>query len=279
MNKHIAPVLDYLRNERACDLSMYDSAYLRKTLEKRMAMLGMEDMLDYAGVLARHEEELPQLLRVLVNTWTEFFRDPLAFAHLEYIILPMMLDSARSRGAASLRAWSAGCSTGQEAWSLAMLLEDMIADRTPAISYQLFATDNAEHVLSQARTAEYDMSTANEMRLRYLEKYTERNGHMLRIHAPLRSRVTFECHDLLDPRSQCPPSCVYSDFDLVLCCNVLMYYRDDIRDFMLGKLSRCVSPDGYLVVGAVEREIVLASGLFTAICPSVPIFQTNQGRN
>ncbi len=279
MNTHFDSLLGYLRDERSCDLSMYDSAYLRKTLEKRMAVLGMEDVLDYTRVLGRQEEELQQLLRVLVNTWTAFFRDPLAFAHLEYIILPMMRDSARNRATASLRSWCVGCSSGQEAWSLAMLFEEMLEDHDADMSYQLFATDNAEHILAQARTAEYDLSTAGDMRLRHLEKFTARDGGILRIHPSLRSRVTFECHDLLDPRSLCPPSCVYGDFDLVLCCNLLMYYRDDIRAYALGKLARCLSPDGYLMVGAAEREIVLATGMFTTICPTVPIFQSKVGRN
>ncbi len=266
-------VADVLRRERGVDISSYDAGYVRKTVEKRMLALGCEDVQEYSCVLRSSGDEISALLRQLVNTWSEFFRDPLAFAYLENIVLPLLRDGLRLRQPGAIRAWSAGCSTGQEAWSLAILLEELCSERDERVPYQLFATDSSQQVLVQARNGVYDLAVAGDVRLRHLKRYLLREGQQLRVAPALFSNVSFEQHDLLDVQSHCPPSCVYGDFDIILCCNLLMYYRGDIRQYILEKLSRCLSTGGYLMVGSAEREIVLSSGYYTTVCPYIPVFQ------
>lgn len=273
MRTHIDNIVQYFAGERNIDVSMYDEGYVWKTVQKRMLACGCNDAAEYISLLRLHADEASQLLRQLVNTWTEFFRDPLAFAYLEYVTLPILRDELRNRTPGGIRAWSAGCSTGQEAWSLAVLLEELSAERGERVPYHLFATDNADDALAAARKAVYDISAAGELRLRHVGHLLVRVQDQLHVAPALREHVTIERYDLLDPHSLCPPSCVFGDLDLVLCCNLMMYYRSDIRHIILGKIHRCLSPTGYLMVGNAEREIVLSSGYFKSVCPYIPLFQ------
>ena len=140
------------------------------------------------------------------------------------------LVAAKTNGSpVELRIWSAACATGQETWSVAMLLEEFARARQQPVPFRIIATDASEAALTAARRGVYEESALANVRLRHRREFfsTQEDGH--RIVPRLQARVDFSTYDLLDEHSASPPAGLFGDFDLILCCNLLFYYRPPIR--------------------------------------------------
>jgi chemotaxis protein methyltransferase CheR len=254
------------------DISVYDSEYILKMTSRRVAMTADGDTAAYRRRLDTSPSELTDFILGLNNTYTDFFRDVLTFAFLEQIVLPGLVERACNSEHGSIRIWSAGCSSGQEAWSVAMLLDEIIAARGNCCSYRIFATDISYQTLKAGRRGKYERNAIRTLRLRHLDNCCMDNGNGYEIIPRLRHCVEFSEYDLLDPDSLCPPPCIYGDLDLVLCCNVILYYRDDIRRLILEKIHRSLADNGVFVAGESEREIVTRTKLFRALAPYASVF-------
>jgi chemotaxis methyl-accepting protein methylase len=265
-------LIDLLRRSTGTDISAFHPDYIRKLLHRRAALLANNDVSAYIDILERDQNEVSELLSLFSNTYTEFFRDTLTSAFLEQSALPSLIDKACSDGKRSLRMWSAGCSTGQEVWSLAMLLDTLITARSSDCGFHIFATDTNIEALDVARRARYDRTALQAVRLGQFDAFFTAIGPGYEIVPRLRSRVDFEVYDVLDPAFSCPPSCIYGDLDMVICANVLYYYRDDVRHSVLEKIHRCLSPSGLFVTGESEREFVAQSRLFRKTLSRVSVF-------
>ena len=127
--------------------------------------------------------------------------------------------------------------------------------------------------MAQAAAGVYSAEAVGNVRRRDLEAFFSRQGELFVIVPRLRERVSFSVYDLLDEGSSSPEASLYGDFDLIFCCNLLFYYRPDIRQRILGKLCRALSPGGYVVTGEAERDIVAAHEGMHAVAPPVALFQ------
>ena len=255
------------------DISRYEASFLAQTLRKRLSVTGVDTVADYAAFLPDHPGEAEELWRALNITYSEFFRNPLTFALLEQWILPRLLAERERQGRAEIRIWSAGCAAGPEAYSLAILLADLSAARDPAPPFRIIATDLSEAALAAAREGVYEAAALQNVRLKHLRAYFSPQGTAYRVGAGLRDRVDFSSHDLLDERFASPPESIYGDFDLVMCGNLLFYYRRDLRRFILNRVHRALAGHGYLATGEVERGIVEQDGEFQAVAPPGAIFE------
>ena len=193
-------------------------------------------------------------------------------------MLPGLVAEKGACGRGELRVWSAGCAAGQEAWSVAMLLEGAVRVGEQPPPYRIFATDQAESDLTLARAGVYGADAVGNVRLRHLDAFFSRQGESYAIAPRLRERVAFSAYDLLDERSASPASSIYGDFDLILCCNLLFYYRPGTRQRMLDKFFRALSPGGYFVTGEAERGIVSCLKGFRPVAPPSSVFQ-KRGRS
>jgi chemotaxis methyl-accepting protein methylase len=212
--------------------------------------------------------------------YSEFFRNQLSWALLEQLILPGILAEKKKSGRGEIRVWSAGCAAGQEAYSIAILLDELTANGdNHAVSFRIFATDRSEPELEAARQGLYDSAAVRNVRQKHIHKYFTRGGDSFRIVDSLRQKVDFSGHDLLDQRLSCPSESIYGDFDLVFCGNLLFYYRPGVRHFILNKLHHCMAPGGYLVTGEAEREIVSNHAFFRAIVPPSAVFKMTMSRS
>ncbi|MCX6089475.1 MAG: hypothetical protein NTX88_03675 [Candidatus Atribacteria bacterium] len=238
----------------------------------------MDTPVAYLEHLAQDREEAEALFRSLSIGYSEFFRDPLTFALLEQVVLPGLAEKKEKTGRGEIRVWSAGCAAGQEAWSVAILLEEMAAARGKPLPYRIFATDLSPAELTVARTGVYDAVGLQNVRWRHLHTYFTRKEERYTLVPRLRDRVDFSAYDLLDGYSVCPPVSVYGDFDLVLCCNLLFYYRPEIRSAILEKVQGCLAPGGYFVTGETEGGIVKESGGLRAVAPPPAVFQKIEPR-
>jgi len=254
-------------------IAVYDEAFVRKTMAKRMVALGLPSLAAYGEQLARQPQEVADLHRALRIGYSEFFRNPLTFAFLEQWILPGLAAEKRLAGRSEIRVWSAGCAAGQEAWSIAMLLDTLSGAGEPRVFYRIFGTDCSEPDLEMAAAGVYSAEAVGNVRRRDLEGYFSRRDGSWVISPRLRERVSFSAYDLLDESSSSPEASLYGDFDLIFCCNLLFYYRLDIRQQILSKLCRALSPGGYVVTGEAERDIVAAHDGLSAVAPPVALFQ------
>lgn len=263
--------------DHGLDISGFDPAFLLRSLERRVQAIGCGSTEFYlAGQLHGNPAEAEALYRSLRVGYSMFFRDPLTFALLESQVLPDLAERAKKSGHSGLRVWSAGCSAGQEAWSLAILLDALAALPERQLSWRVFGTDLSEQDLGLAREGVYTAAELGNVRLRHLDACFSLQGDAFAVVPRLRDHVEFSVYDLLDGANSCPPSSIFGDFDLVLCCNVLLYYRPEQQRRILDTLLGCLRPGGYLVTGETERRIATSSADLRELIASAPISQTSR---
>ncbi len=272
-------VLAVMREVHGLDISCCGAAFLARSLEKRRGSTACGSAAAYLERLADDRVEAEALFGSLRVGYSEFFRDPLAFALLERAILPELAEQRARDGGKEIRVWSAGCASGQEAWSVAILLSELCAAPGRAVPYRVFATDLCEPDLAAARAGVYGAEAVGNVRARHLRDYFVRHGESYAVAAALRGRVDFSVYDLLDECTNCPPASIYGDMDLVLCCNVLLYYRPEAQRVILEKGRRCLAPGGYLVTGETERQIVESGGGFRAVSPPAAVYRKTTRRS
>ncbi len=259
------------KNLYGIELSQYDDAFLRQTIERRFEVVGVKDLQGYIAYLSNSETEARTLARSLNITYTEFFRNALTFAHLEQWLLPNLIN--KKPPGSELRVWSAGCSTGQEAYSIAMMLENELEKGRKAFRYRIIATEISESALELANKGEFRAEDVQNIRVRDLNLFFERTGETYRVCERLKEHVSFSRYDLLDSQSAHPQESIFGNFDLVICSNVLFYYKPKCQSFILKKLVNSLVGNGYLITGEVERQNLLKNSILRAIVPPSPIFQ------
>ena len=261
-----------LRLTKRLDITSYDESFLLRSLEKRRLATGCRTLKDYLDLLLKENDEEEVFSYSLHVIYSEFFRDTLAFARLEKLILPRLLREKEKTGKSEIRVWSAGCAAGQEAWSVAILLDGLISAESRPVSYRIFASDQSEADLTTARLGVYGVEALQNVRLRHFDSSFVPQGSNFAIIPRIKERVDFSFYDLFNDTTTCPPASIFGDFDLVLCRNVLFYYRPEKQHFILDKLGHSMAPGGYLMTSKTEQQIVEKSGIFQAVSPPVNDF-------
>ena len=174
-----------------------------------------------------------------------------------------------SNGGSEIRVWSAGCAAAQESYSVAILLNELRETSGKDFSFRIFATDISQEEIAKGTAGIFDAASLQNVRLKHLQRYFKPEGEEYAVVQGLKERLEFSTYDLLDRSTRSPSASVYGDFDLIICSNLLIYYRPQVRAFILDKLYRSLSPDGYLVLGEAEREFVGKSpGLQPVFAPA-----------
>ena len=266
----IPELLDVMNRVYGKDVSIYDRSFLLKSIDKRISALKGISKKTYTEVLAGDEHEANILYDSLTICYSDFFRNPLTYALLEEWIFPRLL--AEKQLNSEIRIWSAGCASGQETYSLAMTLDELIRRHERLTPFRVFGTDISEKELETARKGEFESSEVGNITLRRITDYFTRNAEVYTVSGGLKNSIDFSCHDLLDKNSISPVESIFGDFDLICCCNLLIYYSTEIRQTILNKLHLSLSPQGYLVTGEAERDIV-AKSRFRPVLPPAAVFQ------
>lgn len=267
-----------MQQEYNLDIAVFDERFLQKTLDERLALTGIETASDYQVYLASHPGEADTLYRSLHIIYSSFFRNPNAFTVLEQIVLPEIVDRVARRGNKEIRIWSAGCAAGQEAWSVAIQLEEIAFAHNEQIPYRIFATDLSEADLAVARKGVFSSTAIQDMRWKYLAAYFIQQGESFTINTRIRKRVDFAVYDLLDGHTTRPPASIYGDFDLVLCNNVLLYYKPEAQRIILDRLWCGIAEGGYLMTGEAERWLVEHTMGFRTVAPYSSVFKATSRR-
>ena len=248
-------IIKILKHTYDLDVSMFAESFVEKTLHNRIHSTTQEINVYFSNLVSGNKEEAILLRESLQNNFSDFFRDSSVFAQLERKILPKLIEENKNQR--EIRVWSAGCSTGQEPYSIAMLLEDYMSFNGGRLRrYRIIATDNSETALEYGRNGEYLTSEIQNLKLKHINKYFTEQGENHLISEKIRDNVKFYTYDVLDQSSVSPYESVFGDFDLVICCNLLIYYKQDIQKFIINKLANSLSDSGYLILGNAEQNLV-----------------------
>ena len=236
-------ILDHLQQTRGFDFTAYKRSSLMRRVAKRMQAVAVPSFEQYLDYLQVHQDEFASLFNTILINVTSFFRDPEVWAHLASDLVPELLANRRAND--PLRIWSAGCASGQEAYTVAMLLAEHVGLETLRTRAKIYATDLDEEALVEARHAYYPERHLADVPPELLEKYFERTGDHFTVTRELRRAVIFGRHDVIQDAP-------ISRIDLLLCRNTLMYFNADAQARVLGRLSYSVNSNGYLVLGRAE---------------------------
>lgn len=252
-------ILAALRARTGHDFRHYKQATVLRRIERRMQVNALRDMPSYARHLQSHPEETPALLADMLIGVTNFFRDREAFEALERDIIPLLFEQKQDTDDKSLRVWSAACSTGEEAYSLSMLLADQaeVSGVRGDIQLQVFATDIDDRALETARAGTYPEAIVTDVPPARLRQYFVKEQNHFRMQKELRERILFAHHNILRD----PP---FSRLDLISCRNLMIYLDRDIQVEVLRMFHFALNPGGYLFLGSSETADA-CSQLFTPV--------------
>ncbi len=232
-----------LRRETGHDFSLYKSTTMGRRVERRMALNGISNPADYIRLIERDAEEVQILFQELLIGVTSFFRDPEAFDALEKHVIPHLFEKRAS--SQSMRLWVPGCSTGEEAYSLAMLLQQHMEQLGQQYDIQIFATDIDERAIDYARQGLYLPNIELDVPAQYLRRYFTQEGQNYHVIKQIRDMLIFAVHSVVKD----PP---FSKMDLISFRNVMIYFDPSLQRLVIPMLHYALNPDGFLFLGTSE---------------------------
>ena len=250
----ITDFVSHLRRTRSVDLSDYSERFLLRRIELRMSEHQCGDLAEYAVLLESEAAELSQLRQSLTVPISGFMRDPFVFHYLSHTVILELIRARIERGDHMLRIWSAGCSAGQEIYTLAILLSDLFEKRPFQLRLFLLGTDIDERSLEKARKGKYASRDLEQVPFGTLQRhFIQTHDDEYSIRPEIRSMVQFGRHDLLEQNGSGPAENLFRGFDLILCRNVLMYFERKSQVRIFHQLHDALLPGGYMVLGDHEH--------------------------
>jgi two-component system CheB/CheR fusion protein len=243
-------LLQYLKRNRGFDFTGYKRPSLMRLMRKRIQRVGVENFTDYLDYLQVYPGELNILFDTLLLNVTNFFRDKAAWEVLAAEIIPQILEAKPNNE--PIRVWSAGCASGEEAYTIAILLAEALGAEAFRNRVKIYATDLDEDALVQGRQANYPERALESVPEELRKKYFDASGSNFVFRTDLRRCVIFGRHDLVHDAP-------ISRLDLLVCRNTLMYFNADIQARILARFHFALSDTGFLFVGKAEMLLTHAN--------------------
>ena len=273
MKKTIKILSDILLELNNFDIQKYESTFVMKTLEKRMQeKLDLSES-EYFAIFEINIDERLKFIDSLLVHYSEFFRNPLTFSVLEKIVFPQLICEKLKRNQHEIRIWSMACAAGQEAYSMAIILKELLANSP--INFRIFATDISPDIIQTAETGSFHSSDLNFLNLNRLNSWFKAQKDSYIISNEIKKHIEFSVFDCLDDKNAYPAKSLFGDFDLVFCANILFYYQSTYKNRIIDNARNCLSKDGLLITSETEREIINNLD-FTEIYPNSAIFKVNK---
>ncbi|TDH17792.1 PAS domain S-box protein [Segetibacter sp. 3557_3] len=259
-------IIKILRTRTGHDFANYKRPTLLRRIERRTNIQNLPDIPSYVAYLKENNEEVFILLKNLLISVTNFFRDSKLFSSLEQEALPKIL--AKKKPDDQVRIWVAGCATGEEAYSIAILLAEKMAFKGEPLKVQIFATDIDEAAIAVAREGFYTINDVADVSPERLQRYFTPEEVGYRINRGVREMVIFAAHNVLKDSP-------FSRLDLVACRNVLIYFNTTAQERVLQTFHFALNRDGFLFLGSSE-SVDGARDLFSTISRDGHLFQANE---
>lgn len=242
-----------------------EDSFVESCLQKRLAETGTNSVEAYLGYIYENRNEIHTLEKMLLNGYSAFFRNPLTFSVLEKIVLPSLIADKISH-MKELRIWSTACASGQEPYSMAMLLEENENISNESFRYRIFASDKSKSQIKLAQLGCYSAYSLGQVSMQRLSMWFEKDPagsshNVYHIDNKLKKNIDFSVFDLLDPNISVPPSSIYGHFDMIFCTNLLFYYKPFYRQQIIEKTLNAMTSNGLLIVGEAERDLLKQNGL------------------
>ena len=250
-----------MKDKLGKDLKQFKKPFLNRRISARMRSVGAKDGSEYAQLLATNENEPAFLFKSFSINVTEFYRDPFVWECISSKILP---EIAKKR--TPVKVWSAGCASGEEPYSLAILLSEALGNK---VKFNVIATDISAEAVSRAKKGQYTNMNIKNLTPNLVSKYLTNTGKdAYVVNDSIKNLVTFEQGDIL--------SYPVDKLDLITCRNVLIYYDKPAQELVFRKFHKSLLSDGYMVIGQDETMMgVEASKLFTTLFARERIYKSS----
>ncbi|MEI6115135.1 MAG: chemotaxis protein CheB [Burkholderiales bacterium] len=236
-------VLSQVRTATGHDLAQYKKSTIIRRIERRMAIQNIEDMKVYAQFLKENPREIKILFDELLINVTSFFRDPDAFEHLRINVLPSLCNDRPEN--APFRVWVAGCSSGEEAYSIAILLRECMSELARRFTIQVYATDIDEDAIAFARAGIYPATIAQDVTQERLDRFFIKEGVGYRVKKDVREMVVFAVQSIVKD----PP---FTKLDLLSCRNLMIYLESELQNRLISMFHYALKPGGVLFLSPSE---------------------------
>ncbi len=257
-------IFAYLRTKTGHDFSKYKRPTVLRRLARRMQAKQTPELKDYLELLRQNPQEIQSIFGDFLISVTTFFRDPAAFDALEKFVIPHVFEGKELSGV--IRAWVPGCATGEEAYSIAMLLLEEAGRRYPRSQIQVFATDIDSGALATAREGRYPIAIEADISEERLARFFTLENEHYHVKRELRDSVLFAVHNLVND----PP---FSRMHLISCRNMLIYFDRDLQRDACGTFNYALVPGGYLFLGQSETADSIADA-FRIVDRDARIYQS-----
>ena len=261
-------ILEQIRKTTGIDFKQYKRSTLLRRLEKRMNLKNLEYLHDYLILLINNPDEIKSLKQDFLVGVTSFFRDTEAFAAIKADVIPGIIKNKPN--SEQIRVWVAGCSTGEEVYSIAILIDEYLRTNKVKNDFKIFATDIDSRALEIANVGKYSVNTINEIDKEYLENYFIKTADKIQIIKRIREKIVFSPHNVLKD----PP---FIRMDLITCRNLLIYLNSKAQQKVLRNFHFGLNKSGFLFLGKSESlgEVASSFGVFNN---KFKIFQSVSGR-
>jgi len=258
-------ILSVLRVRKGTDFTHYRQTTIRRRIQRRMALNNNENPADYLTYLRDSKQEQDALYQDLLIPVTSFFRDPPVFDHLCETVFPLLLKNKPA--GEPIRVWVAGCSTGQEAYSMAICLKEALGDNPERV--QLFASDLSEPAIAKARTGIYTKKEVEGVSPQRLQEFFAKSNGNYQVNKSTRDMCVFAAHDFLKD----PP---FGKLDFISCRNVLIYMEPYLQKKVFATFHYALNPSGFLLLGKSET-ISHVPALFAVADKTDKVFTRKEG--
>jgi len=249
------------------DFTQYRDSSLQRRLARRLQFLGIQNFETYMAKLESDEQETWQLMQSVFVVVSEFYRDKSAFIALEKSISKKIANNSNND---EFRIWVPGCATGEEVYTLAMIMEDIAKNKGTNIRYKIFATDLSHNALGEARRGVYEPDKLVKMPEEWRQKYFTKDNDKLTVKNYLRENIVFSVHDVLTD----PP---FSRIDLISCRNLIIYFDENVQQKLFKTFAYALKNDSLLFLGS--SEICNNKKLFSSINENSKIYRKNKLSN
>ena len=265
-NPEFEALLDYIKQNCGCDLTGNKRSSLMRRFQRRMQQLKIENYVHYLQYLQKHPQECNSLIDTVLINYSGFFRDRDCWDYLANQIIPQIIT--RKQPHEKIRVWSAGCASGQEPYTLAMLLAEALGIEQYLQRVQILATDVDEDTIAQARRASYSNLEVADIPSELLSKYFEQIEQRYVFDSQIRRTMFFGRHDLILDAPM-------SKIDLLVCRNVLIYFQPETQATVLVRFHFALTDNGFLFLGKSE-SLTNNKQIFTSVSLKYRIFAKGQ---
>lgn len=255
-NPELMRLLTRIHDEKGLDFTQYKEPSLIRRIHSRLHKYNTESYDEYLKILDAQPQEYNDLLNALTINVTEFFRNPESFAAIDKIVIPRVIYAKRLNQHKIIRAWSCGCASGDEPYSLAILLLEKLGKAKSNFLLTVIGSDIDDEALSEAKNMVYTKERLRAIGKTMLEEYFEEAGDgKFKLKSQPRALVRLRHHDIVKDKP-------FMHCDIILCRNLMIYFNKELQEEVLLKFYEALNPGGFLVLGMVESLVGAAVNAF-----------------